>query len=569
MVEPKKTQFNDLKGGKEGAPGHEGAGGGVLASPVSCPKGKITANGRIDTNKHRPAGTTEVSLRILVPAPRTGSIIGKGGEYIQALRQSTGAKIKIANTMPGCDERAVHITSPDGNDELVPAQQALLTLLERIFADEVGEEGIEAKVMVRLLVDNSQVGPLLGKGGSVINEMRDKSGALIRVIQGATDLPVFRGPTDQLVQVSGEFDKVKTALQLVSQRLRENPPRVRPGMPSPGAYPRPLGSMAMLFPIPPGLAGIVQASAGVLLGFNGLVEAQYRIFVPDTKIGCIIGKGGDVIRQIREETKARVIVFNQVEHCEARVVMCRSMDEAPTLICAAQEALCRSLYTLILEEDRAQGGQHTVRMLVPSDQIGAVLGKKGTVIKQIQVETGAKLIVQNEDLPACAQEGDELLEIRGRAQSVMQAVQACCALMRINMARSQAKAASAAMGANSMPEASGPTHHGLGLAMPQHMAFHGMHGMGTMGGMGIVSGPPRPGMPVGISHYGNPALVAASQAAAHGGLVLMNGSGPGGPMAMRLGLSPGQAGGVMSSGGQTLNQIRPLWPDYWCPGQAA
>ena len=57
-----------------------------------------------------------------------------------------------------------------------------------------------------------------------------------------------------------------------------------------------------------------------------------------------------VIRQIREETKARVIVFNQVEQCEARVVMCRSMDEAPTLICAAQEALCRCLYTLILEE---------------------------------------------------------------------------------------------------------------------------------------------------------------------------------------------------------------------------
>ena len=76
-----------------------------------------------------------------------------------------------------------------------------------------------------------------------------------------------------------------------------------------------------------------------------------------------------------------MIVFNQVEGSEARVVMCRSMDEAPTLMCSAQEALCRCLYTLILEEDRAQGGQHTVRMLVPSDQIGAVLGKKGSVIK--------------------------------------------------------------------------------------------------------------------------------------------------------------------------------------------
>lgn len=80
--------------------------------------------------------TPDVSLRILVPASRTGSIIGKvggyvclvlnepcvrvlrgcgvqGGEHIQSLRLETGAKIKIANTMPGCEERAVHISSPE------------------------------------------------------------------------------------------------------------------------------------------------------------------------------------------------------------------------------------------------------------------------------------------------------------------------------------------------------------------------------------------------------------------------------------------------------------------------
>eukprot|EP00803_Ostreobium_quekettii_P006325 evm.model.scf_387.2 EVM.evm.TU.scf_387.2 scf_387:54486-59494(+) len=507
---------------------------------------------------------TDVSLRLLVPASRTGSIIGKGGEYIQGLRQSTGAKIKIANTMPGCDERAVHITSPDSNEELVPAQDALLKLLDRIFTDEVDEEGEEVKVMVRLLVDSSQVGPLLGKGGSVINEMRSRSGGQIRVIQGATDLPIFRGPTDQLVQITGEFVKVRAALELVSQRLRENPPRMRPGTHPTCSYPRPLGSMGMLFPIPPGLMAVIQASAGVLLGFNGLVEAQYRIFVPDTKIGCIIGKGGDVIRQIREETKARVIVFNQVEGSESRVVMCRSMDEAPTLLCSAQEALCRSLYTLILEEDRAQGGQHTVRMLVPSDQVGAVLGKKGTVIKQIQMETGAKLVVQNEDMPACAQEGDELLEIRGRAQSVMQAVQACCALMRINMARSQAKAASAAMGvASSLPDHSGPVHPALAMRMhPGHMAVP----MPPIGPMGMMGPHPR-SMPMGMPHFGGPPMVA-SQPPHAGGLVLFNGTGGhGGHMAMRMAMNPVLGGPVIGTGGHNMGPMRQMWPEFWRPAQ--
>lgn len=74
-------------------------------------------------------------------------------------------------------------------------------MLDRIFSDEIDNEGGTAKVTVRLLVDNSQVGPILGKGGCTINELRTKSGANIRVIQGASDLPIFRGPTDELVQV--------------------------------------------------------------------------------------------------------------------------------------------------------------------------------------------------------------------------------------------------------------------------------------------------------------------------------------------------------------------------------
>lgn len=59
-----------------------------------------------------------------------------------------------------------------------------------------------------------------------------------------------------------------------------------------------------------------------------------------------------MIRQIREETRAKVIVFNPIEGCDDRIVNCRSMDEAPTLVCAAQEALCRCLYALIMEEVR-------------------------------------------------------------------------------------------------------------------------------------------------------------------------------------------------------------------------
>lgn len=45
------------------------------------------------------------------------------------------------------------------NCEIVPSQEALLKLLDRIFADELDNEGGSAKVMVRMLVDSSQVCP--------------------------------------------------------------------------------------------------------------------------------------------------------------------------------------------------------------------------------------------------------------------------------------------------------------------------------------------------------------------------------------------------------------------------
>eukprot|EP00210_Caulerpa_lentillifera_P008892 g8484.t1 len=496
----------------------------------------------------------EVSLRILVPASRTGSIIGKRGVFVQSLRQSSGAKIKIANTMPGCEERAVHISSPNDEDALVPAQLALQKLLERIFADEVDNEGSTAKVSVRMLVDNSQVGPILGKGGNTINKMRENSGANIKVIQGASDLPVFRGLTDELVQITGDFEKVILAVNEVSQCLRENPPRTRPGMSAPGSFPRPMGSMAMLFPVPPGLTGVIQSTSGFLFSFNGLVESQYRLLVSDNKVGCVIGKGGDVIRQIREETKARVIVFNPTEGCEERIVMCRSMDEAPTLICSAQEALCRCLYSLIMEEDRNSGGQHTIQLLVQQDQVGAVLGKRGSIIKEIQMHTGAKLVVQNEGLPSCANEDDEILEIRGRAQSVMQAIQTCCCLMRVNMARSQAKEASAAMGAT-------PLHENLNSSHRNVEMLHQMNAL--VGNVGMVQ---RTGMPVG---YGSPHMMAHTYLPPppppqRGNLVAMNGSttiqNTNQPQqaVMKLGLSSAQAGAVIGTGGQNISQIRQI-----------
>ncbi len=55
-------------------------------------------------------------------------------------------------------------------------------------------------VQVRLLIDQQQVGCVLGKGGEVINDLRKRTNAHIRVID-KRDLPPCAGKEDALITV--------------------------------------------------------------------------------------------------------------------------------------------------------------------------------------------------------------------------------------------------------------------------------------------------------------------------------------------------------------------------------
>ncbi|KAJ6796438.1 KH domain-containing protein HEN4-like [Iris pallida] len=233
-----------------------------------------------------------VVYRILCPASKCGSVIGKGGGIVTRIRQETGAKVKLEDAVSGCEERLVIITGSDkdvvsfneehekeGNEEnggtdgaeddkakaendepkdepsvsevpkpekaVASAQKALLLVFERIIAAEPENDGgdEESDVIVRLLVLSSQVGFLVGKGGNVIKQMSSDSGAQIRIL--AKDMiPLCASPHDDVVQITGKVDSAKKALQSVSQHLFENPPRDSfPAANPPGPSSRPLVSI--------------------------------------------------------------------------------------------------------------------------------------------------------------------------------------------------------------------------------------------------------------------------------------------------------------------------------------
>lgn len=56
-----------------------------------------------------PGWPGESVFRILVPAQKVGSIIGRKGEYIKKMCEETKSRIKILDSPPGTTERAVCI----------------------------------------------------------------------------------------------------------------------------------------------------------------------------------------------------------------------------------------------------------------------------------------------------------------------------------------------------------------------------------------------------------------------------------------------------------------------------
>lgn len=56
-------------------------------------------------------------LRVLCPSNKIGSVIGKGGSVISQIRQESGARIRVEDSIPGCEERIIFIASPDKESE--------------------------------------------------------------------------------------------------------------------------------------------------------------------------------------------------------------------------------------------------------------------------------------------------------------------------------------------------------------------------------------------------------------------------------------------------------------------
>uniref|UniRef100_A0A0C9SAV4 TSA: Wollemia nobilis Ref_Wollemi_Transcript_1791_1926 transcribed RNA sequence n=1 Tax=Wollemia nobilis TaxID=56998 RepID=A0A0C9SAV4_9CONI len=158
----------------------------------------------------------------------------------------------------------------------------------------------------------------------------------------------------------------------------------------------------------------------------------FRLLVPAQKVGGIIGRKGEFVKKMCEETRSRIKILEGIPGTLERTVMVSAKEEPEVTISPAMDGILK-VHKRIVEGDAMgelgrgpQGinGTISTRLLVAATQAGSLIGRQGATIKAIQESSGAVVrVLAPEDLPLCALADDRLVEVQGEAGNVHKAVE--------------------------------------------------------------------------------------------------------------------------------------------------
>ncbi|TKY61375.1 Flowering locus K-likey domain [Spatholobus suberectus] len=167
-------------------------------------------------------------------------------------------------------------------------------------------------------------------------------------------------------------------------------------------------------------------------------ESVFRMLVPAQKVGGIIGRKGEFIKKIVEETRARVKILDGPPGTAQRAVMVSAKDEPDSSLPPAVDGLLRVHRRIIdgLESDFTHApsgvaGKVSTKLLVAASQAGSLIGKQGGNVKSIQEASNCIVrVLGAEDLPIFALQDDRVVEIVGDPAGVHKALELIASHLR-------------------------------------------------------------------------------------------------------------------------------------------
>uniref|UniRef100_A0AAR2K716 K Homology domain-containing protein n=1 Tax=Pygocentrus nattereri TaxID=42514 RepID=A0AAR2K716_PYGNA len=287
-----------------------------------------------------------LTIRLLMHGKEVGSIIGKKGESVKKMREESGARINISEG--NCPERIITLAGP--TTAIFKAFSMIIDKLEEDISSSMSNSTATSKppVTLRIVVPASQCGSLIGKGGCKIKEIRESTGAQVQV---AGDM--LPNSTERAITIAGTPLSIIECVKQICVVMLESPPKgvTIPYRPKPSgspvifaggqayavqgqhAIPQPdltkLHQLAMQqspFPLAPSSQGFTGECPRVnipslLSGIDATAQTgSHELTIPNDLIGCIIGRQGAKINEIRQMSGAQIKIANPVEGSNDRQV---------------------------------------------------------------------------------------------------------------------------------------------------------------------------------------------------------------------------------------------------------
>ncbi|MED6107908.1 hypothetical protein PIB30_018556 [Stylosanthes scabra] len=266
----------------------------IYSSSLPAAPGALPAASGVGASR-----TEELVIRMLCPSDKIGRVIGKGGSTIKSMRQAIGARIEVDDSKAKDDECLIIITTTESPSDMKSMAVEAVLLMQGKINDED-----DNMVSIRLLVPSKVIGCIIGKSGSIINEIRKRTKADIRISKG--DKPKCADVNDELVEVGGIVDL----------------PSVLPPIPPPVATPLVYNQRTE------SETGLGMFSSASLYGFGSLSMGEngygsmppyagklygglpptstLDMLIPASAVSKVLGKGGANIANIRKISGAMI-----------------------------------------------------------------------------------------------------------------------------------------------------------------------------------------------------------------------------------------------------------------------
>ncbi|ROT61578.1 putative insulin-like growth factor 2 mRNA-binding protein 1 isoform X3 [Penaeus vannamei] len=344
---------------------------------------------------------TDFPLRILVLSEMVGAIIGRQGATIRTITQQTRARVDVHRKMQALLRKSHHHLS---EEKLTNACKRNTEVMQQECANNTNSE-----VPLKILAHNNLIGRIIGKGGTTIKKIMDDTSTKITV-SSINDINSFN--LERIITIKGNIEDIAQAENMISSRLRNSyESDLQAFAPQSAMFPG-LHPMAMMSTVGFGLprGGGAAGSMGMygsspasypplyptpIPGQQGshaseVCEEMAYLYIPNSAVGAIIGTKGSHIRNIIRFSGASVKIAPLED--DGRPT---EQTERKVTIVGTPEAQWKAQF-LIFEKIREEGYgvgvedvRLTVEIIVPSSQVGRIIGKGGQNVRDLQRQTGS------------------------------------------------------------------------------------------------------------------------------------------------------------------------------------